>query len=119
MPKKETGILPRHDRLRSRCHRTAWRLSHRGLSGFDRKRPDPRTVLVFVNLMNFIIDPITQMPTLLANRKAALALIRKLSDALEEHSGRGGQAIQSRLTHGISLITSPFPMSPESMCSMI
>lgn len=63
----------------------------------------PGTVLVFVNLMNFIIDPITQMPTLLVNRKAALALIRKLSDALEEHSGRGGQAIQSRLTDGILL----------------
>lgn len=72
----------------------------------------PGTVLVFVNLMNFIIDPITQMPTLLANRKAALALIRKLSDALEEHSGRGGQAIQSRLTHGILLDHVSFSYEP-------
>lgn len=39
-------------------------------------------VFAFVNLMNFVIMPIGNIPTLLANRKAAVALIDKLAVAV-------------------------------------
>ena len=44
------------------------------------------TVILFVNLMNFIIEPIASLPALFASRKAALGLIDKLSDALERNA---------------------------------
>lgn len=41
-------------------------------------------VILFVNLMNFMIEPVAELPALLAARKAALGLIAKLADALEQ-----------------------------------
>ena len=40
-------------------------------------------VILFVNLMNFMIEPVAELPALLAARKAARGLIAKLADALE------------------------------------
>ena len=42
-------------------------------------------VIVFVQLMNYILNPISQVPLLWSNRKAAIALMEKLSDALSEN----------------------------------
>ena len=39
-------------------------------------------VILFVNLMNFMIEPVAELPALLAARKAARGLIDKLADAL-------------------------------------
>ena len=39
-------------------------------------------VILFVNLMNFMIEPVAELPALLAARKAARGLIVKLADAL-------------------------------------
>ena len=41
-------------------------------------------VILFVNLMNFMIEPVAELPALLAARKAARGLIDKLADALEQ-----------------------------------
>ena len=41
-------------------------------------------VILFVNLMNFMIEPVAELPALLAGRKAALALVGRLADALEQ-----------------------------------
>ena len=41
-------------------------------------------VILFVNLMNFMIEPVAELPGLLAARKAARGLIDKLADALEQ-----------------------------------
>lgn len=41
-------------------------------------------VILFVNLMNFMIEPVAELPALLAARKAARGLIAKLADALEQ-----------------------------------
>ena len=41
-------------------------------------------VILFVNLMNFMIEPVAELPALLAARKAARGLIGKLADALEQ-----------------------------------
>jgi len=60
-------------------------------------------VLVFVNLMNFVIQPIAEVPGLLANRKAALGLIEKLSDSLLSNVRESGHAIENKLDHTIRL----------------
>ncbi len=39
----------------------------------------PGVVIAFVQMMNYIINPIQQLPGLLANRKAALGLIEKMA----------------------------------------
>jgi ATP-binding cassette, subfamily B, bacterial len=60
-------------------------------------------VLVFVNLMNFVIQPIAEVPGLLANRKAAIGLIEKLSDSLLSNVRESGHAIENKLDHTIRL----------------
>lgn len=63
----------------------------------------PGVVIIFVNLMNFMIQPIAELPGLLASRKAALVLIGKLATALEKNPASGGSAALSRLEKGIRL----------------
>lgn len=48
------------------------------------------SVLMFVNLMNFLIPPVAELPKLLAGKKAADGLINKLSDSLTESSNASG-----------------------------
>jgi ATP-binding cassette subfamily B protein len=57
----------------------------------------PGAVVLFVNLMNFIISPIAELPGLLACRKAALGLVDKLAAALERRSSREGSETLNRL----------------------
>ena len=61
------------------------------------------TVILFVNLMNFMIGPVSELPALLAGRRAALGLIGKLADALEKDGSAGGGQTLSRLEHSIEL----------------
>ena len=61
----------------------------------------PGTVIMFVNLMNFMIQPISELPGLLAGRKAALALIDKLASALEKNAPATGLSQISRLGNEI------------------
>lgn len=61
------------------------------------------TVILFVNLMNFMIGPVSELPALLAGRRAALGLIGKLADALEKDGSAGGSRMLSRLEHSIEL----------------
>lgn len=63
----------------------------------------PGVVMVFVQLMNFVIQPIASLPGLLANRKAARALVAKLAGALTSHVRQEGRAIPKRLEQGIEL----------------
>ena len=61
------------------------------------------TVLIFVNLCNFVIQPINIVPQYWANRKAAQALIEKLAQVTEENAGRSGEAIPPVLGEAITL----------------
>lgn len=63
----------------------------------------PGVVIVFVNLMNFLIQPVAELPGLLAERRAALGLIGKLADALERNTAACGGAEISSLEHDIRL----------------
>ncbi len=68
------------------------------LSGFGLT---PGMIIVFVNLMNFMIQPVAELPGLLASRRAAAGLVDKLAAALEKESGSAGGERLARLEQGI------------------
>ena len=72
----------------------------------------PGAVVLFVNLMNFIISPIAELPGLLACRKAALGLVDKLAAALERRSSREGSETLNKLENGIRLENVSFAYEP-------
>lgn len=59
------------------------------------------TVLIFVNLCNFLIAPIQTVPQYLASRRAARTLIRRLAQVTDENMGQAGLAIEPVLHDGI------------------
>ena len=61
------------------------------------------TVILFVNLMNLMIEPVTALPALLAGRRAALGLMDKLAGALEQHAEPAGTATLNSLVRDIRL----------------
>lgn len=72
----------------------------------------PGAVVLFVNLMNFIISPIAELPGLLACREAALGLVDKLAAALERSSSREGSETLNKLENGIRLENVSFAYEP-------
>lgn len=72
----------------------------------------PGAVVLFVNLMNFIISPIAELPGLLACRKAALGLVDKLAAALERSSSREGSETLNKLENEIRLENVSFAYEP-------
>lgn len=62
----------------------------------------PGVVLMFVNLMNFVIQPIAKIPEILAGRKATLGLIDKLAQRLTDNVRDEGDVISPVLKQGIS-----------------
>ena len=63
----------------------------------------PGVVILFVQLMNFVLSPMTELPPLLASRRAALALMDKLAASLNENVRDTGESIPPRLTQGIDV----------------
>lgn len=61
------------------------------------------TVILFVNLMNFLIEPVATLPGLLASRRAARGLIEKLAEALEKSDGAAGTRQLAPLREGLRL----------------
>lgn len=61
----------------------------------------PGTVILFVNLMNYVIIPIAQIPQDLATKSAALGLINKLAIALNSHVKEKGKLLRPALSQGI------------------
>ncbi|MBP7174651.1 MAG: ABC transporter ATP-binding protein [Thermoclostridium sp.] len=60
-------------------------------------------VIIFVQLMNFVVSPIGEVPQILANRKAALALVDKLALSLSEHVEQKGIPVGRTLNKAIEL----------------
>ena len=61
------------------------------------------TLIAFVNLMNYVVNPIGSVPQYLAQCKASCALIDKLADALEDNVREEGQSSKTELANGIAL----------------
>ncbi len=70
-------------------------------------------VIVFVQLLNYVLSPISVIPTCLAERKAARALIRKLAVALENNVWQSGGEVMSGLEQGIAIKGLSFGYEPE------
>ena len=60
------------------------------------------SILMFVNLMNFLIPPVSELPKLFAGKKAAAGLIEKLSDSLSQNAGDAGTEEVSEVGEKIS-----------------
>ena len=60
-------------------------------------------VVVFIQLMNFVVNPISSVPNIFAKRKASIPLIEKLASAsLKEHISEE-KNFMAKLENGISL----------------
>ncbi len=60
-------------------------------------------MILFVQLINFVISPIAQVPELLSERKAAKALIVKLAEAVSDNVRKEGELSLKSLEKGIEL----------------
>ena len=63
----------------------------------------PGVVIVFLPLMSFVVDPIGSVPPILANRRAAVALIDKLADAVGKNVRESGEQMDPVLLDGITI----------------
>lgn len=70
-------------------------------------------VMVFVQLMNYVIRPIGTVPQYLAQWKAANALIDKVADALEQNVREEGDAMEPSLHSGIKVENVTFSYDGE------
>lgn len=71
------------------------------------------TVLIIVNLCNYVLTPIQTVPQYWAGRKAAKGLIGKLADAAAEHASASGISIPAALAEDIRLDRVTFGYVPE------
>jgi len=71
------------------------------------------TVLIFVNLCNFVAQPIQIIPQYWASRKAAKALIEKLAQVTAENAAHTGTPIAPRLEESITLDHVTFGYEPD------
>lgn len=63
----------------------------------------PGTVLLFLQLTNYIISPIGEVPAILAGQKSAIGLIDKLAQSLQENVRPQGTDRPPHLEQGITL----------------
>lgn len=63
----------------------------------------PGIVLVFLQLMNYVISPIERIPSILAKRKAAIGLIEKMLVSVQINQEQMKENIIGMLKKGISL----------------
>lgn len=71
------------------------------------------TVLVFVQLLNYVLNPIAALPNYLAERQAAKVLIQKLANALEENVRKEGGLEKNSLNESIRLENVSFGYEAE------
>ena len=63
----------------------------------------PGILIIFIDLTANVINPIRELPEQLASRKAAIALIDKLADSLEDNVREEGAHLPKRLSDGITV----------------
>lgn len=63
----------------------------------------PGIVMAFVNLMNFLLQPIAALPEIFASRKASVALMDKLCDLLNKNVTKEKDEVVDTLKQGITV----------------
>ena len=71
------------------------------------------TTLVFVQLMNYVLSPIGTIPTCMAERKAAKALVEKMANALNANVREERETEHEELVNGITIANLSFGYEPE------
>ena len=71
------------------------------------------TTMVFVQLMNYVLSPIGTIPTCLAERKAARALVEKMAEALRSHVREETESAHLEIRQGIAVKGLTFGYEPE------
>lgn len=71
------------------------------------------TLIIFVQLMNYVVNPISVLPTCFAERKSAKALVEKIATSLQENIREEGKIEQKSLTSGISIRNLSFGYTDE------
>jgi len=72
------------------------------------------SMIAFVQLLNYVVNPIGTIPECLAERKAAKALIVKLATAMEENVRQEGTIKKNNLTGQITLRNLSFSYEPNT-----
>ncbi len=73
----------------------------------------PGVVMAFVNLMNFLLQPIAALPEIFASRKASVALMDKLCDLLNQNVTKEKDEVIERLERGITVENLTFGYKDE------
>lgn len=73
----------------------------------------PGMLIVFIDLTANVINPILELPEQLASRKAAIALMDKLADSLEENVRDEGAPFPNQLKQGIDVRNVTFGYEEE------
>ena len=63
----------------------------------------PGIVMAFLNLMNFLLQPIAALPEIFASRKASVALMDKLCDLLNKNVTKEKEEVIEKLERGITV----------------
>ncbi|MDO5023041.1 MAG: ABC transporter ATP-binding protein, partial [Eubacteriales bacterium] len=74
----------------------------------------PGIVLVFLQLVTFVISPIERIPSLFANRNAAISIIDKASDLINEHYSNKASTKIDTLSSEIEIRNLSFSYEPTS-----
>lgn len=77
----------------------------------------PGILIVFIDLTANVINPIRELPEQLASKKAAIALIDKLADSLDDNVREEGTHIPKQLNNGITLKNVTFGY--EANCNIL
>ena len=59
--------------------------------------------VAFLQLMNFLVSPISSVPPILANRRASMELVEKLAALMAEPGESGGREVPAELREGIEI----------------
>lgn len=70
-------------------------------------------VLIFVQLLNYVLSPIGRIPQAIAGIRASKALIGKIADALDDNVREDGTVEKRELSQGINLQGVGFAYEPE------
>lgn len=63
----------------------------------------PGVIMAFINLMGLVVQPIGTVPSLLAKRRSAMALIDKMADMLSADTREEGENVPPALKEGIEI----------------
>lgn len=70
-------------------------------------------VLIFVQLLNYVLSPIGKIPQAIAGIRSSHALIHKIADALDDNIRQDGAVEKTELTQNITLRDISFAYEPE------